>query len=110
MANNEPSPHDNSNDMRKIPPEIIRMFANLPNTFEERYETLNQADPNMLRELFVAADNYAHRDMKQKRAFAAGALFMYGLLQYEEQRKYFDSLLITAENNVDNNEDSQSSI
>jgi hypothetical protein len=107
MANSELSPHDDSNGMPKIPPEIIRMFANLPNTFEERYETLHKVDPDMVRELFIAADNYAHRDMKQKRAFAAGALFMYGLLQYEEQRKYFESLLNTTKTDDGDGEDPQ---
>jgi hypothetical protein len=109
MANSELSPNDDARGKPKIPPEIIRMFANLPNSFEERYEALYIIDPDMTRELFIAADNYAHSDMKQKRAFAAGALFMYGLLQYDEQRKYFESLLPTTTNDDVDGEDQQPS-
>lgn len=107
MANNELSPNDDSNGMPKIRPEIIRMFADLPNSFEERYATLHKIDPDMMREIFIAADNYSHRDMKQKRAFAAGALFMYGLMQYEEQRQHFESLLPTTTTDDGDGEDQQ---
>jgi hypothetical protein len=101
MTNNERSPHDNASGTPKIPPEIIRLFMNLPNSFEEQFRALREHDPDMARELFIAADNYAHRDLKQKRAFAAGALFMYGLLQYDQQRKYFESLLEAPTNDDD---------
>jgi hypothetical protein len=95
MADYERTPRDSSSGVPKIPPEIIRLFINLPNSFEEQFRDLREHDPDLARELFIAADNYAHRDIKQKRAFAAGALFMYGLLQYDQQRKYFESLLQT---------------
>lgn len=105
MAHSEQSPRDDTNDMPRIPPEIIRMFTNLPNSFEERDEALRQDNPDMAREIFIAADRYAHRDMKQKRAFAAGALFMYGLLRYDKQRKYFETLLDTSTSGDDGGED-----
>lgn len=107
MASGETPSREEPHNLPKISPEIIRTFADLPNTIEERYRALRDYDPDMARELFITADNYGHDDMKQKRAFAAGALFMYGLLQYDRQRKHLETLISPPTSDDADDEDQQ---
>lgn len=60
-----------------ISPVSIEALRLQPFDFEEAYSKLQEENPDLARELFLAAEQYASKDIEIKRAFARGALFLY---------------------------------
>lgn len=76
----------------KVTPDEIRAFKLHPNSLDDRFKDLRHDNPELARELFIDAHNNSRNDMDKKRAYAAGALFMYGLWLRHEQDKVLGSL------------------
>lgn len=92
MATNESQSPDTFPGVPKVTPDEIHALKAQPNSLEDRFNDLQHDNPELARELFVDAHNNSKNDMDKKRAYAAGALFMYGLWLRHEQDKVLGSL------------------
>lgn len=92
MDTNESQSFDAFSGVPKVTPDEIRAFKIQPNSLEDRFKDLQHDNPELAREVFVDAHNNSRNDMDKKRAYAAGALFMYGLWLRHEQDKVLESL------------------
>lgn len=93
MTANESNPFDAFSGIPKITPDEIHAFKAQPDSLEDRLKDLRHDNPELAREVFVDAHNNSRNDMDKKRAYAAGALFMYGLWLRHEQDKVLGSFL-----------------
>jgi len=93
MATNESQSHDAFSGIPKITPDEIHAFRAQPDSLEDRFKDLQHDNPELAREVFIDAHNNSKKDMDKKRAYTAGALFMYGLWLRHEQDKILGELL-----------------
>ncbi|MNL59992.1 hypothetical protein D3C87_1837660 [compost metagenome] len=97
MDTNESHSFDTSSGIPKVTPDDIRAFKSQPNFFDDEFKDLQHDNPELAREIFIDAHNTAKSDMDKKRAYAAGALFVYGLWLRQEQDKVLGSFPDAAE-------------
>lgn len=96
---NESHPFDAFSGIPKVTPDDIRAFKSQPNLLDDGFKDLQSDNPELAREIFIDAHNNAKSDIDKKRAYAAGALFVYGLWLRQEQDKALGSFPDIAETN-----------
>jgi hypothetical protein len=92
VATNESQSSDAFSGIPKVTPDMIRAFKSLPESLEDQFNELRRDNPELAREVFIDAHNSSGADMDKKRAFASGALFMYGLIKFDKQYRLLESL------------------
>lgn len=85
MADNERYPRDFSTGLPKISPELIAAYNARPHDFEREYARLKAEQDAAARELITGIQGVDPHSLAIKRAFAQGALFMYGILRTAAQ-------------------------
>ena len=73
--------------------ETIEALRLQPFDFEEAYGKLEEENPELARELLIAAEIYTPRNIEMKRAFARGALFLYLHLASSVESTQLNTLL-----------------
>lgn len=85
----------------RVSQESIEALRLQPFDFEESYSKLQEENPELARELMLAAEKYASRNLKMKRAFARGALFLYLQLANSMESAHLNALLGETPNDGD---------
>jgi hypothetical protein len=84
-----------------ISPVSIEALRLQPFNFEEAYSKLQEENPDLARELLLAAERYASKNTEIKRAFARGALFLYLQFANSTESAQLDTLLETSSDGGD---------
>lgn len=94
MADNERYARDPTPGLPEVTPELIAAYNAQPHFFEAEYARLKAEQAALARELVTGVQGVDPHFLAVKRAFAQGALYMYGVLrtaaQSEQLQKMFD--------------------
>jgi hypothetical protein len=94
VANNERYSHDPSPGLPEVSPELIAAYNAQPHDFEEDFTRLKAEQGPVAHELVTGIHGVDPHFLAIKRAFAQGALYMYGMLrtaaQAEQLRQMFE--------------------
>lgn len=94
MADNERYSRDHSPGLPEVSPELIAAYNAQPHDFEEDFTKLKDEQGAVARELVTGIHGVDPHFLAVKRAFAQGALYMYGILrsaaQSEQLRQMFE--------------------
>lgn len=93
MTANESHSSDPFSGIPEVTPSMIRAYKQLPDSFNDQFHELKRDNPELAKEIFIDAHNSSPNDIERKRAYAAGALFMYGLIKFDRQYTLFESLM-----------------
>lgn len=91
MANNERYSPDNLPGLPIVSPDVIKTYKNQPHTLDEVINKLKQdGNEALVYEFITGVQGIDPRFLEIKRAFAEGALYMYGILDAAAQVNHLE--------------------
>ena len=92
MADNERYSHDPSPGLPEVSPELISAYNAQPHAFETEYIRLKAEQAAIAHDLATGVQGIDPRFLELKRAFAQGALYMYGILRTATQAEHLQQM------------------